>query len=1051
MRSAAAFLILTLAAGLAAISVRAEEEKVLDDFHELTGWTVETSPTVQVVLRSERGAVGKGLRLAFDFAKGSGYVILRKRFDLRLPDNYAFTFRVRGEGKIRSFEFKLLDPGFRNVWWQRREKHTLPSQWRRYRVRKAALEFAWGPSGGAPLTEIGAVEFAVTAPAGSRGSLFLDDLRFVRREAVLDSPQPPRVTARSFHAENRPERALDGDSSTFWASSGARRQWLQLDFGVRREYGGIVLEWDPDCYATDYAVEISPEGTRWKEIGRLRSGNGQRDYLPLPDQESRFLRLVFSRSSRCKGYRLREIFLEPPSFASSPNRFFETIARLEPLGHYPRAFRGEQVYWTLVGGDRGRPKGLLSEDGILEVDRGGFTLEPFLFAGGRLLSWAEGKSTPSLNTCGGKILPVPSIERDYEELSLIVTGFVREIAGEPVLFARYRVQNRSAGTRLVKLFVALRPFQVNPPWQSLFFSGGVSPIHRLRSMGREIQVEGKRVMALTRPAAFGATRFIAGEVVDFLRQGRLPAAQQIGDLNGWASGAWEFRLQVPAHGEREVYVAVAEGNVPMSSLTGGGPRLLMEACTAWEKRLSGPELSAPGIGAELIESVRSNLGYILMNREGPALNPGPRTYARSWIRDGALMSSALLSLGHTQEVRRFLRWYAEHQRSDGGIPCCIDRHGPDATPEHDSHGEFIYTLAEYYRHTHDLGLLRTLWPRIVKTMRFIESLRQGQRTEVYQTSKRAFFGLMPESISHEGYASRPVHAFWDDFWTLRGIKDAAMLAVALGHTELAKVYATMAEEFRRDVVAAIEGTMLRHGLDYLPASVELADIDPNAIAIAVTIAGEAASLPRAALQKTFDDFLAHFRRRLRGQAGDGYTPYEIRIVEALVRLGRRRDAWELLQALLAGQRPLAWRQWAEVVWRDPRAPRFIGDMPHSWIGAEFIRSVRSLFAFEDEEEQSLVLAAGIPEDWLRFGESAIRVRGLPTWFGRLDYTLQSEDQAVLRLRLGGDLLVPKGGIRIRPPGDRPIRWARVNGRPGTEFTEREVKVFSVPVEVEIGY
>ncbi|HWP00130.1 MAG TPA: hypothetical protein VNL74_05810, partial [Methylococcus sp.] len=166
MRSVAAFLILSLGVGLTAISVRAEEERILDDFRDLAGWTVESSPTVQVALRSERGAVGKGLRLAFDFSKGSGYVILRKRFNLRLPDNYAFTFRVRGEGKIRSFEFKLLDPGFRNVWWQRREEHTLPSRWKRYQVRKAALEFAWGPSGGAPLTEIGAVEFAVTAPAG---------------------------------------------------------------------------------------------------------------------------------------------------------------------------------------------------------------------------------------------------------------------------------------------------------------------------------------------------------------------------------------------------------------------------------------------------------------------------------------------------------------------------------------------------------------------------------------------------------------------------------------------------------------------------------------------------------------------------------------------------------------------------------------------------------------------------------------------------------------------------------------------------------------------
>jgi hypothetical protein len=44
---------------------------------------------------------------------------------------------------------------------------------------------------------------------------------------------------------------------------------------------------------------------------------------------------------------------------------------------------------------------------------------------------------------------------------------------------------------------------------------------------------------------------------------------------------------------------------------------------------------------------------------------------------------------------------------------------------------------------------------------------------VPQPEKRAFFGLLPESISHEGYAKRAVHSFWDDLFALRGLQDAA--------------------------------------------------------------------------------------------------------------------------------------------------------------------------------------------------------------------------------------------------------------------------------------
>ena len=65
------------------------------------------------------------------------------------------------------------------------------------------------------------------------------------------------------------------------------------------------------------------------------------------------------------------------------------------------------------------------------------------------------------------------------------------------------------------------------------------------------------------------------------------------------------------------------------------------------------------------------------------------------------------------------------------------------------------------------------------------------------------------------------------------------------------------------------------------------------------------------------------------------------------------------------QRPAGWWQWAEVVGREARKPRFLGDMPHGWVASDGIRSVLDLLAYEHDADSSLVLAHGVPAAWSR--------------------------------------------------------------------------------------
>ena len=90
-------------------------------------------------------------------------------------------------------------------------------------------------------------------------------------------------------------------------------------------------------------------------------------------------------------------------------------------------------------------------------------------------------------------------------------------------------------------------------------------------------------------------------------------------------------------------------------------------------------------------------------------------------------------------------------------------------------------------------------------MRYLETLRAKRLTDAYTApGKRAFYGLLPESVSHEGYASRPVHAYWDDFFALRGLKDAVVLAQAVGEDRRGGgTFAALRDGLQHDLHASI--------------------------------------------------------------------------------------------------------------------------------------------------------------------------------------------------------------------------------------------------------
>lgn len=1032
-------------------------ETVLDNFDELKGWTASTSQGASLEIAHDNGRAGMSMRLDFDFRGGGGFVIARKLFAVSLPANYALTFHQRGDAPQNDIEFKLVDPAG-NVWWSKQRDFSFPTDWQQLVFKKARFDFAWGPAGGGAPKRLAAIEIALSASTGGKGSIWIDDLTLESREAS-QADAKPKARASTFVAGHGPELIFDKSADTSWRSGSlAADQWVTIDFTRKREYGGLVIDWDREDYATRYQVQVSDDGEAWTPAYTSSGSNGGRDYVYVHDGESRFLRIQMEESSRGRGYGIRTVTVKPYVFSASGNQFFEAVAADSPLGSYPKYFAGRQTYWTVVGVNGDDKEALLNEEGMLEVDKGAFSIEPFVYSDGRLVNWSGVYTEQELER---GYVPIPSVTWRHNDFSLRVTTLAAGRAGDSTLYARYRLENRAAAPRDLVLFLALRPFQVVPPWQSLNMAGGVAPIREIAFAGGVVQVNGERTVIPLNPAdRFGATAFQEGSPVDFMQEGRLPPHEHVLDELGYASGVLQYRFRIEPGESANAYLAVPfyarDGNA-QSLLNGADPTAFFDAAletdrSDWERLLDRVIVELPPDEGHIGRTLKTTLGYILINRDGPALQPGSRNYARSWIRDGAFSSTALLGMGFTEEAREFIRWFASYQEPDGRVPCCVDRRGADPVPEHDSHGQLIYTINEYYRFTRDVGFLAEMWPAVVKAADHLERLREQRTGDAYrQPDKQAFFGLVPESISHEGYSSQPVHSYWDDFFALRGFKDAAYLAGVLGDDARATRYAALRDAFRHDLYASIDRAMAMHKIDFIPGSVELGDYDATSTAVAVSLAGELENLPRKALDRTFDLYYHYVQERGQRAIGDdGYTAYELRNVEALILMGQRDRAFEILQLLLDDQRPSDWNEWQEITWRNPNAPRFIGDMPHTWIGATFVRSVRSMFAYEVESNQSLILAAGLPAAWIINGPG-VAIRRLPTHYGVLTYELRHEPPNRLRLRLSGDLNIPPGGIQIRPPLPAPIKLLTVNGSSVATFDASSATFAAFPADVVMEY
>lgn len=1029
--------------------------KILDQFESTEGWSFIRADGVNLSLNIERGLTGNAIRFDYDFTKGTGYGGIQKLFPIDLPDNYEFTFYVKAESPANNFEIKFIDSTGNNVWWVNNRNYNFPTEWKKIRIKKRHINFAWGPIEDKSLKRIDRIEFTVASFVGGKGTLWIDDLKFEPLPPETNVYPEPLAMAKSQSFDLTPKNVIDRDLNTYWKSIGVKDQFITIDFKTRREFGGLKINWLNKFQATSFDILFSDDGRTWEKVYTVSANKSDLSFIKLTEAQTRFLKIDLLKSISDEGFGISEISFLDIKNSLTQNDFLIYAAQNSPKGNYPKYFLNQSSFWTVAGVNNDVKEALINEDGMVEVEKAKFSIEPLLKVENQFFNWAKVNPTQSLEA---NYLPIPSVNWLCNGIELEIKTFANGEANiNSNLYLSYKLKNTSSDSKSGSLFLMIRPYQVNPYYQFLNLPGGAGKINSILENAGKIIIDGKVIVPITKFNSFNAAAFEQGNIVDLVVEGNLPDQKTVVDKSNLANGVIRYDFNLNAGEVKNIYLAAPFYNEQQSIENLSEKTFkekLSETIDFWKNELDHIKFNLPESADRIINTYKSNLAYILINRDKAGIQPGSRSYERSWIRDGSLTSSALLKSGIVKEVKDFIDWYTAHQYENGKVPCVVDSRGPDPVPEHDSHGQLIYLIREYYNFTKDTAFLRSKNQNVLKAVEYIESLIAERSTDHFKNgndSVRTYYGLVPESISHEGYSAKPMHSYWDNFFIMKGLKDAVEIQKILGEKENYDRLKKIRDTFKTNLYNSINLAMKVRNIDYIPGCVELGDFDATSTTIALTPCNELGNLPKPQVYNTFEKYFKFFQNRREGNSDwVNYTPYENRLIGSFILLDQPERAHQLIDYFLNDQHPHNWNAFAEVVWKDKSTPGFIGDIPHTWVGSDFINAVRSMFVYENEYDQSLVLASALYKDWID-SPNGMSIENFPTYYGELSYSINKENTSY-KFNIYGNVQLPKNGIKIKNfNGAKLPQKVYVNGKEISSFTHNEINVTEFPALVEIKY
>jgi hypothetical protein len=382
--------------------------------------------------------------------------------------------------------------------------------------------------------------------------------------------------------------------------------------------------------------------------------------------------------------------------------------------------------------------------------------------------------------------------------------------------------------------------------------------------------------------------------------------------------------------------------------------------------------------------------------------PGPFYYKRFWFRDAVFILHGLLSTGLHDRAERAIDHFLKRQTITG--------HFESQKGEWDSNGQVLWI----FRRFRDLTGkdIPTAWLKAAdRAARWILKKRLPAKRQELQA------GLLPAGFSAEHLGNNDFY-YWDNFWSIAGLKAAASLCENAGDHRRAEVFASGADHF----ALCVERSLLRsrhfRERNAIPAS-PYRRMDAGAIGS--IIAAYPLQLwpqrePRLLntleflLEKCFIDH-AFFQDMIHS----GFNIYlTLHCAQCLLRAGDPRYL-PLVEKVAALASPTG--HWPEAV-HPQTLGGCMGDGQHAWAAAEWIMMIHNMFAAEEGED--LILLRGIPQKWLQ-ADSPMKIGPIHTRFGLLEIVVESDAKTVA-VSWKARWHAPPAGLFIRLPGTAPVRW-----------------------------
>jgi len=770
------------------------------------------------------------------------------------------------------------------------------------------------------------------------------------------------------------------------------------------------------------------------ELKNARSGSWNKfkfisDQQPKPEIKS----IVFAEN-------IDKINNEKLKTRSSHEKYYKLLVELYPDKYFPKWLNKKQEFWTIVGNTTGFDEILFSETGIIETHKFGFCIIPYLHKNDKIITYKDAKISISLEE---NYLPLPEVKWVYNDIEFIQKPFWPE--NEEVCYVWYKLKNLSNESKNIKLILTIRPIQLNPKWQNAGYTK-INSISKSES-GNEFIVNNEKIIKLyDKPDNSLILSSQEGDIIEFISKGKFNnnAKDSVRDNSGLASAGIVYNINLDSNEQKDCFFSIS--NQEIEPLTSDELyNKYQQTKNFWQKVLNKIEfkISDP----KIFDVFRTYIAYTLISRDGPALEPGTRNYGLCWARDCATINSAMLKTRNFDVAKEYLEFITKAIPKNGEVPCIIEPKTGKISDfakswkEYDGQGAYLFTVAEYYRFTKDKKLVKELFPVLEKVFNYTEKLRARMMTEKQKGT--AEYGLLPKSASHEGYLGNWQQSHWDNFWALKGYKDLYELAIAIGKRKFAKQVKEKEEEYRKCLLDSIKLVQQEKDIKYIPASVGLGDFDPTSTAIAVYPTGEYLYLDKESLDYTFNKYYEEtVSPRFEQGLQSAYTPYEIRNINAFLLRGEKDKAIKMLYLFMNDLRPKEWHHWAEVVYPEYDTPTYIGDMPHCWVGTEFLNAVRNLFVYEENEQ--LILCSGIDEKWL---DEEVYVKNFPTYYGDINYNIVKTDGKI-RIKVEGKAKPENGFVLKLPIPSEKIKEVYVNKKLFT-IKNNEVLFKKLPVEIII--